>query len=281
MSGEQQGYVYILISPNCDSLKIGGSDYPPFKRLKEINHSEPYKRLGKWELADFRQVHNWRKVERSLHYAFRSRLNTEQPNQKELFRISLKEAADALNGIDEAEIIGKPKIDRMFYDVPFRDYLQELFVFSGLTHWLAHQGAWTFALFPATEGGRYFTLNIGSHEVAYATINRKNRPSMHMILTDKLILDFPEVAEWLSAHEGKTVAAHYQTAWPRAVCIYFYGDFTVAAEFLRLAGVRRALIAYWHDALFDLKDNEKMSTYARFHHYNAVAKLNEYISQTR
>nr|UOP05442.1 GIY-YIG nuclease family protein [Conchiformibius kuhniae] len=150
---DTQGYVYVLVSPNCDSLKIGGSDYPPFKRLKEINHSEPYKHWGKWELADFRQVRNWRKVKRSLHYAFRSRLNTRLPHQKELFRISLKEASDAFHAVDEDEIIGKPKVDRMFYDAPFRDYLQQLFVFAGLTHWLAYQGAWTFVLFPATEEG--------------------------------------------------------------------------------------------------------------------------------
>lgn len=50
---ESIGYVYILTSKNCDSVKIGGSDYPPIKRIKEINQTEPYKKLGKWELADF------------------------------------------------------------------------------------------------------------------------------------------------------------------------------------------------------------------------------------
>ncbi|MBS6044723.1 MAG: hypothetical protein KH936_03745 [Neisseria sp.] len=44
---ESIGYVYILTSKNCDSVKIGGSDYPPIKRIKEINQTEPYKKLGK------------------------------------------------------------------------------------------------------------------------------------------------------------------------------------------------------------------------------------------
>nr|UOP05443.1 hypothetical protein LVJ77_04595 [Conchiformibius kuhniae] len=48
--------------------------------------------------------------------------------------------------------------------------------------------------------------------MAFATLNRKSRPTEHMILTDCLILDFDEVAVWLAAHGGKTVAAHYQTA---------------------------------------------------------------------
>mgnify|MGYP007101867720 CR=1 FL=1 len=41
-----QGYVYILQSQNCECIKIGGTDYPPLKRIKEINATEPYKSLG-------------------------------------------------------------------------------------------------------------------------------------------------------------------------------------------------------------------------------------------
>jgi hypothetical protein len=29
-----QGYVYILTSPNTNFIKIGGTDYPPIKRIK-------------------------------------------------------------------------------------------------------------------------------------------------------------------------------------------------------------------------------------------------------
>lgn len=48
------GYVYILESPKTELIKIGGSDYPPSKRVKEINSTEPYKSLGPWSLIDFR-----------------------------------------------------------------------------------------------------------------------------------------------------------------------------------------------------------------------------------
>ncbi len=58
-----EGHVYILVSPVCEYVKIGGTDYMPLKRIKEINTSESYKSLGPWSLHDFRQVTDWRKVE--------------------------------------------------------------------------------------------------------------------------------------------------------------------------------------------------------------------------
>ena len=67
---------------------------------------------------------------------FRSKLNRQQKNQKELFYLSIKEASDALNKVDESLIINKPKVDRMFNDKQLFNYLQQLFIFSGLTHWL-------------------------------------------------------------------------------------------------------------------------------------------------
>ena len=30
------GYVYILQSPNCGCIKIGGTDFPPLKRIREM-----------------------------------------------------------------------------------------------------------------------------------------------------------------------------------------------------------------------------------------------------
>lgn len=273
MKTNTQGYVYILASKNCECIKIGGSDYPPLKRIKEINITEPYKSLGKWELADFRQVTNWRKVEYQLHYMFRSKLNRQQENQKELFYLSIKEASDALNKVDENLIINKPKVDRMFNDKQLFNYLQQLFIFSGLTHWLEYQGIWTFVLFPSTSGGRYFTLSIGAHEVAFSTLNKQDNLSEHMILVDRLILDSPNVVYWIKQHEGKFLENDYKTSLPRAISLYFKGDFQDTLEFLQLPGVRRALIAYWHEALFELKDLNQKSSYARFHNYNATIKL--------
>jgi len=63
----------VLVSPINEYVKIGGTDYMPIKRIKEINASDPYKSLGPRSIHDFRQVTNWRKVEYSLHYIFRSK----------------------------------------------------------------------------------------------------------------------------------------------------------------------------------------------------------------
>ncbi len=63
-----KGHVYILVSPNSDYIKIGGTNFPPSMRIMEINSTEPYKSLGPWSLHDFRQVADWKKVESHLHY---------------------------------------------------------------------------------------------------------------------------------------------------------------------------------------------------------------------
>lgn len=46
----KEGFVYILISPNTECIKIGGSDFFPMKRIKEINASSPYKNIGHWQI---------------------------------------------------------------------------------------------------------------------------------------------------------------------------------------------------------------------------------------
>jgi len=41
----------------------------------------------------------------------------------------------------------------------------------------------------------------------------------------------------------------------------------------QLDGVRRALLAYWSEALTGLRERGSLSLYARHHNYNAVAKI--------
>lgn len=273
MEEDKKGYVYILKSPNCECIKIGGTDYPPLKRIKEINATEPYKSLGPWTLSDFRQVIDWRKVEYNLHYKFRSSLNTKVEQQKELFYLSIKEASSALDELNENEIVYKPKIDRMFQDESFLDYLVKLFSFSGLNHWLDIQGIWTLVLFPSTNGGRYFTINIGPHEVAYSTLPKKCKRQENLILVDKLILDYKDIISWIKERNGKIELDHYKTALPRASSLIFDGTFQDVLVLLSMDGVRRALIAYWNEALIQMAENNKMSVYERFHNYNAVAGI--------
>ena len=105
-----EGYIYLQKSPNFDCIKIGGTGYPPMKRIKEINSTDPYKTIGPWSLADFRQVRDWRKIEYNLHYSFRQKLNKTIKKQKELFQVSIQTASKLLHKLDEGEIINKPKI---------------------------------------------------------------------------------------------------------------------------------------------------------------------------
>jgi hypothetical protein len=270
----KEGFIYILISPNTKYIKIGGTEYPPLKRIKEINGTEPYKSLGPWTLGDFRQVTDWRKVEYDLHYIFKDKLATDIKGQKELFSAALHDVSVNLADIEPAEIVGRPKVDRMFQDKQFYEYLVALYNFSGLLNWLDIQGAWTFVLFPRTNGGRYFTINIGPHEVAFSTLKRETVDICHMVFMDKLILDFEPVVFWVKSHKGEVKEGVYDRALPRSVSVFFEGGFDAAVEFMALEGIRRAIIAYWTESLVILKERGILSPYARYHNYNAIAELN-------
>lgn len=274
MGEERSGHIYVLVSPKSEFVKIGGTDFPPNKRIREINGAPPYRELGPWHLADFRQVTDWRKVEAHLHYAFRSLLVMEVSGQKELFRVAPQIVSAKLSGLDPELILKRPTIDRMFQDADFANYLLKLFAFTGLLNWLDIQGAWTFVLFPNTAGGRYFTINIGRHEVAFSQLpdNALANP-WHSIIMDRLIYDFAEVRDWLKQHGGDFRDDSYASALPRSVSVNFKANFDGAMTFLNLDGVRRALIAYWAEALIGLKERGSSSMFARYHNWNAVAEI--------
>jgi hypothetical protein len=58
--------------------------------------------------------------------------------------------------------------------------------------------------------------------------------------------------------------------------VNFDQDFAKAESFFGHGGVRRALVAYWADALADLRQRNAKSVYARYHSYDAVSQLLEY-----
>gem|GEM_PF-483494 len=277
-SNRIEGHIYVLASPVCKYVKIGGTDYPPLKRIKEINSCEPYKSLGPWSLHDFRQVSDWRKVECALHYALRSKLVKNIKGQKELFAISSVEASSHLERIDESLVVKKPKVDRMFQDREFSYFLARLFRFTAILNWVDYQGAWTFCLFPSTKGGRYYTLNIGSHEVAFTTAPGNDRAPAHMIHMDRLIHDFKEVSSWVREKSGNIEDDNYTTGLYRSTSVFFEGSFDIALEFLNLSGVRRAIIAYWTEALIELQEKGSLSVYSKHHNWNAVAELKKRIA---
>lgn len=274
MTDELGGHVYVLVSPKSEFVKIGGTDFPPLKRIREINATSPYREHGPWSLSDFRQVSDWRKVESSLHYAFRSSLVAEIVGAKELFRIAPALVAAKLNEIDSALIVKKPKIDRMFQDSDFANFIMRIFAFTGLLNWLDIQGAWIFVLFPSTSGGRYFTINIDRHEVAFSTLpSAYNGKPWHMLVVDRLIYDFPIVLRWIKDHDGKFDDDRYASGMPRSVSLRFSASFEETSKFLQLDGVRRALIAYWAEALIGLKERGSSSMFARHHNWNAIAEI--------
>lgn len=267
------GHVYVLTSQACEFIKIGGTDYAPLKRIKEINSDDPYKANGPWTLHDFRHVRDWRTVERNLHYTFRSKLVRSIPQQKELFAVPALRASKKLAAIDDWLVLKKPKVDRLFQDEEFSNFLFKFFQHTGILNWLDIQGAWTFSLFPSTSGARYYTLNIGTHEVAFSTICPNRTEQLHMLHMDRLIRDFKEVTEWIRHRRGWQVDDNYASGLDRSTSISFEGDFRTALEFLDLPGVRRAIIAYWTEALIRLKESGSASVHARHHNWNAVAEI--------
>lgn len=276
-----KGYVYVLTSPACDLVKIGGTDHPPMKRLREINATEPYRSVGPWSLADFREVVDWRAVEYDMHYAFRSKLAKQPTGQKELFRIAPGLARTRLEALDPSRLIRKPQVDRMFQDEVFLAFLMRLFSTTGILNWLNIQGAWTFSLFPGTGYGRYYTINIGPHEVAFATLPEpESDMPYHCLVMDRLIGDYPAILRWVEQRDGLVRSDVYASALPRSVSVSFSASFEDACEFLALDGVRRAMLAYWSEGLTVLKELGRSSLYARHHNWNAVAALWRRIATT-
>jgi len=150
-----------------------------------------------------------------------------------------------------------------------------MFQLSGLFGNLDIQGAWTLSLLPKTKGGRWFTLNIGPHEVAFSTRKAENGKFTHYLILDRLILDYPDTIIWVGLRGGEVEEARYASA-ERAVVVSFQEDFANAEKIFNLPGVRRALIAYWSEALADLRERQASSVFARYHSYDAVSALLEY-----
>ena len=161
-----QGFVYILVSPNSNFIKIGGTERPISERLRGINGTEPYADHGPWHISDFLHVTDWRLVEGGLHRHFQERNVRDVPGAHELFSVPPYEARIRLRETDDVLRIDHEKTEQLFTNRDVRLYLYRLFQLSGLFGNLDIQGAWTLSLLPKTKGGRWFTLNIGPHEVA-------------------------------------------------------------------------------------------------------------------
>lgn len=275
-----QGFVYILVSANSDYIKIGGTERPISERLRGINGTEAYADHGPWELSDFLHVTDWRLVEGEMHRHFQERNILNVAGTRELFSAPPHEARQKLRSIDASLRVDHERTDQLFTDRSVRLFLFRLFQLSGLFGNLDIQGAWTLTILPKTNGGRWFTVNIGSHEVAFSTRKAIEGKFLHYLVLDRLILEYPETIIWVGKHDGEVDEARYAAA-DRAVVISFSEDFANAEKIFNLPGVRRALIAYWAEALADLRQRSAKSVYARYHSYDAVSQLIEYKRATQ
>jgi hypothetical protein len=272
-----KGFVYILVSPYSNYIKIGGTERPIGERLKGINGSAPYADHGPWGLSELLHVTDWQLVESSLHRHFHEQRVRDITGTRELFNVPPFEARKRLRLTDAALRIDHEKTEQLLQNVDLKLFLFRLFQLSGLFGNLDIQGAWVLSFMPSTVGGRWFTLNIGSHEVAFSGPCGRTPDNRfwHSLVLDRLILEYPETIMWIEKHGGEVKEAPYARA-VRAVSLWFREDFANAEKLFKLPGVRRALIAYWSERLADLRERNVKSVYARHHSYNVVAELLEY-----
>jgi hypothetical protein len=269
-----QGFVYVLVSPNSNFIKIGRTERPISERVSGINGTEAYAPHGPWELSDFVHVTDCVVVEGAMHRHFRDRFVAVEKT-RELFNVAPHEAREQLRSISGSLRVDADRTDRLFNNQHVILFLFRLFQLSGLYGNLDIQGAWTLSVLPQTSGGRWFTLNIGPHEVAFSRRTSIDGRYSHHLVLDRLILEYPDTIMWLGQHGGTVHEAEYKSA-DRALSISFEEDFANAERFYKLDGARRAIVAYWADALAGLRERNAKSVYARYHSYDAVSQLLQY-----
>src|ERR1700676_4576279 len=109
-----QGFVYILVSPNSNFIKIGGTERPISERLRGINGTESYAGHGPWELSDFLHVTDWRVVEGGMHPHFVKRNVRAVAGTRELFNVPSHEARPRLRLTDVGLRVDHEKTDKIF-----------------------------------------------------------------------------------------------------------------------------------------------------------------------
>jgi hypothetical protein len=111
-------------------------------------------------------------------------------------------------------------------------------------------------------------------------VRRSDERLRPLLVLDRLILDYPESIIWVGKHDGEVRDANYSAA-EKAVAVNFNEDFANAEKVFALPGVRRALVAYWAEALADLREKNAKSVYARYHFCDAVSQLLQYKRATQ
>jgi hypothetical protein len=273
-----QGFIYILTSQRCRSIKIGGTENPLLVRLAQINGDSTYASQGPWTILDFLRVRDWRHVERRLHRAFRPYQDVRIPSAREFFNVEAARAAIELQATPRELRPGIDAAAKLLKSHETRRYLHRLLQPTGLYGQLDLQGAWTLTIqSTATKAIRppQYTINIGSHEVAFSRRTRSTTQFLHSLVVDPLLKDDGKAIDLILARNGYVGKVPYKGA-DRALHIQFTSSYAEAETVFGLPGVRRSLIAYWMDRLASLRERRTESTYARHHSYEAVGELNRY-----
>ena len=277
-----KGWIYALHSDNTPFVKIGLTTTSPAKRIKEINTDKNYGPLGPWSQLDVRQVKDVRTIETTLHRRLAPYLVKSVEGTRELFEISTTDARNALITIPDADLNRATPVNKLNLEPDFISYLLALFRNSGLENFRDLQESWTFSLFPSTGGGRYFTLNIDRHEVAFT----QKKPTtdgklLHALTVDEMAANDPQIRDWIHKHGGGFYETSYPSNWGRSVTIEFAATFDDSLTLFEITSFRRALIAYWYEALLRMQERQTRSLHARFHNYDATSEIFRHLKETK
>jgi hypothetical protein len=277
----KEGWVYVLGSDTHPFHKIGITTTSPAQRVKEINRDSTYGPFGPWYEIDVRKVRNVTEVETSLHRQLQERRSLRIPRAREVFEITKDEARAALSTIPESDLADSVPIQRLMVEPDLIDYLMALFKNSGLENFRDIQESWTFSLFPKTAGGRFFTLNIDRHEVAFAKPVNDSELHYFSIVVDCSVGRDREFKQKLKPLAGAIYRTPYLSNWGNAVSVNFEASFDEASRLFEVTAFRRALVAYWYDALLRMRDLGNRSLHAKHHNYGAVSEIFRHMEQRR
>ena len=282
----EQGYIYALQSDNCECIKVGRTNSTPGKRLAQINASKNYGPLGPWRQITSIKVVDTSTVEAALHQGLRSCRSLNHPGCRELFSTTADAIRHRFAAVNLSYRPDAVEIDKLNVDQSFLRYLIRLFETTGLEHFMDQQEAWTFSLYPSTAGGRYFTLNIGKHEVAYSSPIYDEAGAKvgirHMIYADILVRRDRTFKKYLRTLGGRIpLFNYYSSALQNGQSIFFEGSFDDVVGIFDQPTLRRAVTAYWFDALLGLRDRGSRSFFARSHNHNAVTAIMDYLRKNQ
>ena len=273
LTNDAKGFVYVLRSDRSQYVKIGRTTRSPQHRLREVNSQPGYVGAAPWTIVDWRQVDDCIAVEAAIHHLHARDRAVDCSPASELFSLAPEVARTSLVAVCEGHLIGSEPIGRLRLNPALQNWLRLLGRESGLDGFLDLQGLWSLSLFPSTAGGRYFTLNLDRHEVAYSAPIRGAGTDDHMLHVDELVWRDRTFRRWLRAHDGLALRGQYRSALPGSLTLHWTAPLESAGDVFDFSVVRRALLAYWMDRLLAMKQTATGSLHGKHHAYNAVSEL--------